>query len=285
MKLWLRGCVLGAATLVGSAAFAADHRDGTASIMAPEGDINDVYTWMTDDNSKLVLIQTVGGLPGIDNFSNAVQYSFHVGRGDAAPPANLISPPPDNTDIICEFDSNTAIACFVGQTQGMPADDFAIGDPSAEAGINSDGGTFRVHAGVHADPFYFHLAGFNAARGLVNLAVTAGILTPDSIYPSGCVMEGFMNTPISAVPALAKYNTGTNTVSGLLLGFLNGDINHDSGCTDPLTCTGLPNSPGEYSVNTFATNQVLAIVIEIDKTAIAGTGEFFYVHASTHQKP
>lgn len=285
MKLWLRGSVLAAAGLVASAALAADHRDGPAAKAAGESDINDVYTWMTDDNEKLVLIQTVGGLPGVDNFSSAVQYAFHVGRGDAAPPANLVAPPPDNTDIICEFDSNTAVACYVGQTQGMPADDFAIGDPSADQGITSNGGTFRVHAGPHADPFYFHLAGFNAARDLVNAAVAGGILTPNDFLPSGCVEEPFMNLALSNVPPLAAKYGGTTTVSGLLLGFLNGDINPDGNCADVAACTGAANTPGEYSVDAFETNKVLAIVIEIDKTAIAGTGEFFYVHASTHQKP
>ncbi len=285
MKLWLKGTVVAAAALAASAALAADHADGPAAKAAGESDINDVYTWMTDDNSKLVLIQTVGGVPGVDNFSSAVQYAFHVGRGEDAPPANLIAPPPDNTDIICEFDSNTAVACYVGQTQGMPAADFAIGDPSSDQGLTSNGGTFRVHAGRHADPFFFHLDGFNAARGLVLAAVSGGILTPNDFLPSGCVEEPFMNLALSNVPALAAQYGDATTVSGLLLGLLNGDINPDLACPNVATCMGAANTPGEFSVDAFETNKVLAIVVEIDKAAIAGTGEFFYVHASTHQKP
>ncbi len=285
MKLWLKGTVLAAASAAATAAFAADHRDGPAATAAPEADINDVYSWVTDNNEKLVLIQTVGGVPGIDNFSDAVQYVFHVGRGDAAPPANLVAPPPANTNIVCQFDSNTAIACYVG-TPGEEAADLAVGDATPEAGLQSTEGSFRVHAGAHADPFYFHLAGFNAARGLVLAAVNGGLIGAADFHPSGCVMPATMNTPLSLVdPGLAtKYGPAT-TVSGLLLGVLNGDINSDLACADLAACTGNPNQPGQFSVDTFATNKVLAIVIEIDKTAIAGSGEFFYVHASTHQKP
>lgn len=283
MKLWLKGSVLLGLALAASAAYAADHLDGPAAQGAPEADINDVYTWMSNDNSKLILIQTVGGVPGIDNFSDAVQYVFHVGRGDAAPPANLVMPPPaaSTTDIVCEFDSNTAVACFVG-TPGAPAADFFTGDASAEAGAESTNGTFRVHTGKHADPFYFYLDGFSAARDLVVTAAGAGLLPPAAFEPSGCVTNAVMNTQFSTVLP-SQPNFGTQTVSQVLLGLLNGTNNPNwSGCNSPANCV---DAGAGFRSDTFATNSVLAIVIEIEKSALAGTGEYFYVHASTHEKP
>lgn len=278
MKLWLKGSVLLAVTLAASAAFAADHRDGPAAKAAPEADINDVYAWMSDDNSNLILIQTIGGLPGIDNFSDAVQYAFHIGRSDAALPAPLIAAPADSTDIVCEFDSNTAIACFVG-TPGQPAIDFVTGDASADAGIDSTNGSFKVHAGKHADPFFFYLGGFNAARNLVVTAVGGGIIDAGDFEASGCVMNSVMNTPFAlAVPA--QPNFGTQTVSQVLLGLLNGTNNPAwNTCASPVECVG------NFRVDTFEQNTVLAIVIEIDKTVLLGDGELFLVHGSTHEKP
>jgi len=284
MKLWLKGSVLLATTLVASVAVGADHRDGPVAVADAAADINDVYTWVTDDNSKLVLIQTVGGLDGITDFSNATQYAFHVYRGSAAPPANLVAAPGDRTDIVCDFDSNTAVACYVG-LPGQPAVDFFTGDASPEAGAMSQNGDFKIFTGERLDPFYFYLGGFNAARNLVVTAVGAGILDPMDpmqFHPSGCVMPAIMNTQFSAVVP-AQPNFGSQTVSQVLLGLLAGTNNPAwATCASPATCVDVNAG---FRVDEFEDNTALAIVIEAEKTLFAGMGEFFYVNASTHEKP
>lgn len=283
MKRWMKGPVLLGLMLAASVASAADHRDGPAAKGAPEADINDVYTWMSDDNTKLILVQTVGGLPGVANFSDAVQYAFHVGRGDDAPPTHLVAPVPasSTTDIVCEFDSNTAVACYVG-TPGTPALDFFTGDASAADGVMSANGSFKIHTGNHADPFYFYLGGFAAARDLVVTAVGAGLLPPAAFEPSGCVLSSVMNTQFSTVLP-SQPNFGTQTVSQVLLGLLNGTNNPMwSTCNSPAACV---DANASFRADTFAENSALAIVIEIDKSILVGTGEYFYVHASTHEKP
>jgi hypothetical protein len=281
MKLWLKGSVLLATTLVASAAVAADHRDGPVAVGDAAADINDVYTWMSADNSKLILIQTVGGLDGITDFSNATQYAFHVYRGEAMPPTNLIAPAPSLTDVVCEFDSNTAVSCYVG-TQGMPSIDRFAGDATDEAGATSVEGDFKIFTGLRLDPFYFYLTGFNAARDLVLTAVGAGIIDPATdLEASGCVMNAVMNTDF--VVATTNANYPGQTVSDVLLGLLNGTNNPAwDTCATPIDCV---HANGDFRSNSFDGNTTLAIVIEAEKTLFAGTGEFFYVNASTHAKP
>jgi hypothetical protein len=279
----VKWCALGAFGLLASTAFAADHRDGSDAIKGfGEADINDVYTFMTSDNERLVLIQTIGGNPGVAAFSDSVQYVFHVGRGSSP---GLTAPPDDWTSIVCEFASEgTAISCYVGQP-GQAAVDFVEGIATPAAGITSTSGMLKVHAGPHADPFYFYLDGFNSARGLVNAAIATGVVDPlTDLHPSGCVLEPVMQTQFSlAVPA--QPNFGLQQVWQVLVGVLNGDNNPDVlGCTSVMACTGT-GGPGEFSTDQFATNNVLAITIEADKTLFAGMGEYFHVYASTHNKP
>ncbi len=281
MKLWLKGSALAAVAFAATTALGADHRDGAAVKMAAnaENDINDVYAWVSNDNSDLILIQTIGGLPGISDFGDQTQYVFHVGRTDAGVPGSLLVPPPAETVVLCTFENNTNIACYLGEP-GEPAVDWAIGDASPDGGLDSANGMFRVHAGNHADPFFFYLQGFNAARGLVNLAVAGGFLTPANFHPSGCVMEAVMNTSIQTATggAVTRYGSVT-TISQALLGMLNGAVSPDLSCADPTACLA-----GGYAVDDFATNTSLAIVVEVDKTAIVGTGETFLVYASTHTR-
>lgn len=212
--------------LMASTATAADHADGPAAASSPSGDIADVYAW-APDTTNLVMIQTIVG-----DFSEDVQYVFHVGRSEM--PA-LISQPDSWTNVICTFDANSNVACWAGDS------DYVSGDATGANGITSANGTLQVHTGLHADPFYFYLTGYAQTVGAV-IAAAPG-LTPNAAGCPGVDMA----------------------TSAALVGTLNG--------TAPMT------GP---AVNNFAAANVNAVVVELDKTLIAGTGEHFSIYASTH---
>src|SRR5262249_15226795 len=102
---------LASVLLPAPAAIAADHLDGAAVKMDASTDINDVYTWMSSDGSKVYLIMTVS--PNADKttakFSNAAWYVFHTGSR-----ATLLTQSFTPIDVICGFDSNQIINCWVG---------------------------------------------------------------------------------------------------------------------------------------------------------------------------
>jgi hypothetical protein len=278
MRTWLKWSGAFAVALLAGSAIAADHRDGVAA-MAPDHDldINDVYTWMSADNSEIILIMTTGGLMGATEHSDAVQYVFHVGRTDTDATA-LTAPAPDWTNIVCVFASPTNATCTVG-TPGQEATNWVSGDVSGDMGATSDDGLMRVHAGLHADPFFFHLAGFNQARTEI-VEQIAPVLTPANFEASGCIQPGVINSiPVSDPELTAKY-PGQN-YGQILRGLLTGANNPDPACT--AACGS--NTPGMYSVDTFAQNDTLALVVQLDKSLIAGTGEYFQVYASTHNTP
>jgi hypothetical protein len=165
--------ILAAAALTTCAftAFAADHLDGPAAAADPTSDINDLYSFVNAEG-KLVISMTVSPFAGANaQFSDAVQYVFHVNKHAAFGGASA-----GTKNVICQFAANQAISCWIG------TDDFVTGDASNAAGITSQSGDVKVFAGRRADPFFFYLKGFNDARTAVINAVTAGI----SLNPNGC---------------------------------------------------------------------------------------------------
>lgn len=252
MRTWLKWTGIAAFGLLASTALAADHTDGSADGLGttanPDADITDVYAWAKDDGSTVVLIMNIVG-----DFSDATQYAFHVGRTDAAGAA-LIAPASDITDVICEFASGTSLQCWAG-------DSYVTGDPSGSAGISSDDGNMLVHAAEHADPFFFYLDGFAAAVGAAN--ANAGALALD---PSKCPTN--LGLPATAIGSTCPANV---TISALLLGLLNGTY-ADANCT------------AGAAFNNFADNNVHSLVLEVDASLFAGTGDYLQVWATTHAK-
>jgi len=164
---------LAALGAVSTAAFAADHRDGSmAGVQAPTNiasDINDVYAFM--NAGQVVLAMTV--FPAADaaaTFDDATVYRFVVNKHEAfgAVPVSA-----GTTNVYATFNTAGDIQMWIVDQTGTL--DYVSGDPSAEAGLTSNGGTFKVFAGRRTDPFYFYLDGFNAARGAVFDALTAGL--------------------------------------------------------------------------------------------------------------
>lgn len=166
------------AAIGGTLAIAADHKDSTVLAMEANAasDINDVYAWMSADEAKVNLVMTV--LPFAADgatFSPNVDYAIHVASAAAFGGAAT------NTDIICRFASATSAQCWVGDEA------YVTGDPSATAGIESDG--VKVFAGLRKDPFFFNLDGFVNAVGTVK--TVAGDLDFDA---NGCPAVGAENS-------------------------------------------------------------------------------------------
>lgn len=167
---WLEGAVAAAICLGGSSALAADHLDSKAAMEDPAADITDVYAWA--EGTNMVLALNVAPLATASSkFSDAVQYALHLessaGYGKTG----------DKIDILCTFDADQKISCWVGDK------DYVTGDASDPNGLQSASGKVKVFAGLRADPFYFNLEGFKDAVGTVDAAETAGLITLDG---TGC---------------------------------------------------------------------------------------------------
>lgn len=122
-------------------------------------------------------------------------------------------------------------------------DEYAEGDASSTAGVSSASGKMRVFAGLRDDPFFFEFNGFNNAVDAV--VTTAAGLGENDFNEAGCV---------TAVDA---------DLSAALVGML--------------------QSNGEEAASdTFAGQNVLSIVVELDKTLINDGGDVVAVWASTH---
>ncbi len=159
-----------ASTLVASSGYAADHRDGSDVRNDPAADINDLYAWMSPDARRVNLAMTVFPFASSSaEFSDSVQYVFHTASADA------FGGNERSTDIICSFDTNQVVDCWIGDDRRV------VGDATNTAGLVSDDGRVRVFGGPRNDPFFFNLDGFNATTDAVVAA--AGDLTFDD---AGC---------------------------------------------------------------------------------------------------
>jgi len=165
----LLGLALGA-VLIPAASYAADHIDSPTAVGEPAADITDLFAWMSSDASKVNLVLAVSPFAGAESkFSDAVQYAIHVNSSTGYGEAQT------ETLILCQFDTAGAIECWAG------ADEYLSGDASAEQGLASSSGAFKVFAGLRNDPFFMENVGFNEAVSVVVGA--AGALTFDG---DGC---------------------------------------------------------------------------------------------------
>ncbi|NUP04561.1 MAG: hypothetical protein HOW73_00690 [Polyangiaceae bacterium] len=195
-----------------SAAYAADHRDGSdTGVKAEENipaDINDVYAFMSAD--RVVLAMTVFPFAEANaRFSDAVVYRFRVGAHTAFPAAATSS-----TDVLCTFNADQHIECWIGSDDNA---DYVTGDASVEEGIESEFGRFRVFAGLRADPFYFYLTGFNLAREQVRAAMNAAVPLP--FNPNNCpkiddpTVAGALRSLLVAADPAANNFADANTLA------------------------------------------------------------------------
>lgn len=121
------------------------------------------------------------------------------------------------------------------------------GDASSANGLANEDGDVRVFAGLRRDPFFFYLDGFLAARNAV-LGAAGALNGANNISPSGC-------PEVDGV-------TSANLVAAL-----NGN-------------------GGVDAENNFETSNVLALVVEIDKSLVSDDDNpLVAAWASTHTAP
>lgn len=242
------------ATLFASHSQAADHLD-SASITNPMADINDVYTWMNNDATKLNLVMTVSpGDPGTRTFGPTVQYVFHVTSKAGGPSMTVAQPGGTQTNVTCTFASNTDAQCWV--TTGTMTKAYVKGDPSAAAGMTSADGKIKVFAGRRSDPFFFNLQGFRDVIKIVKDAITAGQITTNMF---GCINGGAAAVDATFATLRMKLSTLSTTPAA------------------PCNAT---------DIDCFKTLNVMAVVVQVDKTLVNATGNTIVgVWGSTHAAP
>lgn len=250
---------LGLATLLATHSYAADHGDSTTLLTQPMADINDVYTWMNADASKLNLVMTVSPVdPGSRSFSDAVQYVFHV-TSKAGDPTMTVAQNMQTdveTKVICTFASNSSAQCWV--VAGTTVKGYISGDPSATTGITSADGKIKLFAGRRSDPFFFNLQGFRNVVAGVKTQVGAGTLAFNEF---GCINGG-------AAGVDGTFAALRNTLKTL-----------------QVTGTGTP-ACSISEIDCFKTFNVMAIVLQVDKSLVnSGTNTIVSVWGSTHAKP
>lgn len=215
---------MAAAAVLASRGQAAD-RTAAAPAVSPMADITDVYAWMS--GSRLNLVMDVSPRDdGTNAFGPAVLYAFHL---TSKPRLGLAEPGGTETRVICRFDTNTSMQCWV--TSDGATKDYVIGDPSNTAGVTSPSGKVKVFAGRRSDPAFFNASGFTTAMsgfaplvGAVNTSDAAGC--PGGVAPDkfGTLRTQLGNPPgsdsfaASNVMAIvvqidsALVNTGTSSV-------------------------------------------------------------------------
>lgn len=121
-------------------------------------------------------------------------------------------------------------------------DEYVVGNPSDPDGIESEEGGLRVFAGLRDDPFFLEYTGFLNAVDAANGAVAANQVEFDA---AGCPQL----TPEQGSALRGALTSGNN---------------------------------GDAASNTFAGQNVLALVVQVDKSIVDGGGPILGVSASTY---
>ena len=145
--------------------------------------------------------------------------------------------------LVCQFYTEHAIECWLGET-------YVAGDPRDPEGITSEDGSLRVFAGLRDDPFFFELSGFRATVEAVVSAVPT-LVENDLIDENGCPMLD----PETGAALRAQLMSGA-------------------------AAAGEGGAPG--ASDSFAGQNVLSMVFQIDKEIVNSGGDLLSVWASTH---
>ena len=226
------------------AAEGADHGDSPAPRGEPTADINDLYAWMNGDATRLNLVMTV--VPDAADgsvFSDAIVYDFHI---NSRMNSFVESTGVEENIVRCRFyNPNSGLECWVIDNSDAVAL-YVEGDPTDPTMPLADGASrINVFAGLRNDPFYFELNGFAAVTQTVRDVVMGGTLMVDAA-----------NCPSNLDAATAMS--------------LAGGLSTDDGMS-------------AAADDDFAGQNVLAIVVQIDKTLVNTGGDILGVWASTHQ--
>ncbi|MBW8814076.1 MAG: DUF4331 family protein [Caulobacterales bacterium] len=159
MRPFLRTLLCATSLLAfGGGAHASDHLDSPTVIADPRADIGDLFAWTSADGRKLDLAMTIVG----HSFSDRIAYTFHVDSG------KVFGVTTASVEITCRFPAPERADCQLGGA------DRAEGDARGEAGLVSQGGRFRVFAGLRDDPFFNNVRGTRAAYSVAEAAIKAG---------------------------------------------------------------------------------------------------------------
>jgi len=194
-----------ACAMVATTALAADHKDGDGVKADPASDINDVYAFTEGNNVVLAMTVAPFADKATAKFSDVTQYVFHVSSWDKFGGTQSSA-----TTVMCTFATDQKLQCWVGD--GTTVKDYVTGSASAEAGLASADGKMKVFAGPRADPFYFYLTGFNAARSAALGAINANMV---ALNPNGCpdltgtqvtLLDGLLHTDVQSNNDFAMAN-------------------------------------------------------------------------------
>lgn len=158
MKLAGAAAVVLAAALAGQPARGSDHLDSPVVIADPRADIGDIYAWISPDARRLNLVMAIVG----HSFSDRIAYVFHIDSG------RRFGTTTSTIDLTCRFAKASEADCRLGRI------DRARGDASGEAGIESNGGHFRLFAGLRDDPFFNNVRGTREAYNVATRALENG---------------------------------------------------------------------------------------------------------------
>jgi hypothetical protein len=243
---------------------AADHRDWPNYEADITSDITDVYSWMSADSSTVYLVMDLQGADtgatSSTQFSNAVQYVFHVNSVSTYAPGTIGTHP---DTIICKFGTGTpqTYQCW-GPSVGASTVEYVTDSVGNTAGKSSTSGNMKVYAGYRQDPFFFNIRGFLAAATYVNGA--AGSLTFDN----------------AKCPTLAAANE-TVIVNDLTS---NGSGTKNTGVDDfgPNGQSLLMSGNSGMTSGGMTNGNVLSIVVAINKSLLTAGGNIVSVWGSTN---
>ena len=256
----------------------ADHADGSAAALFigtdTSSDITDIFAWMNNMGTKVNLIMDVApGATTSTKFSNVVKYVFHTTSQAAYAPAPA---PAGKVDIICTFDTGATqhVSCWVIKLGTTPQVlDYVSGDASSAQGLTSVLGHFRVHTGLHDDPFFFNLAGFQhtAQQGVRAIAaLPAGSDDGHGCYAQAAGVAQLLGQDCAGTLTCAA-TPATCTAPQDFFKFAGGS---NTTCTDAfIKNNGV--AAGKLSGN------ILAIVVQIDNALVNQGGGIVGVWGAT----
>jgi hypothetical protein len=261
-------------------AHAADHADGTttgaaALTLEPAADINDLFTWMSSNATQVNLAMSVfPNASATSKFSDAVKYVFHTASLSTYLGAEV------SRDIICTFTNGAPqlASCWLTDPRDVTTTgvkEYVTGDPSVAGGIASTDGKVKVFAAPRTDPFFFNLAGFKNATSTVALAVkdrTAGGSTYIKGFDTGScpILSTAARTAVTS--ELGHDCTGSGTPV---------DFFKKTAAADNAACTTKPSLVNTQAQNSGFSGNILAIVVQVDKTLLTTGGPVLNVWAAT----
>jgi hypothetical protein len=278
-----------AALGVGTTAFAADHLDGTTTtggaLADPSVDITDVFAWMTSDTTATsgsvnLVMDVFPGATTTSLFSTTAKYVFHT-----ASKASYSATTAVKRDVICTFSGTTApqtVSCWVTDpTNANDVKDYISGDAtSPTTALVSMDTNIKAFTGLRNDPFFFNLAGFKNATSTVAAAIANYTANPAANHS---FIAGF-DTSATTCPILT--NTARTAVTSILAKDCTGVGTPDDFFRAPetginTTCVTKPTYVTTQTTNEGTTGNVLAIVLQLNKTLLTSGGPILGVWAAT----